>query len=112
MQDDKLGLLLAEAAANPPQPSAALMDRVLADALALQPAPRLVPRAPAPQPGPFARLAALFGGAPGLAAVSAAAVLGFAVGYLDPTTLDTIGQGLAGGTEEMFPTVDFLTDEG
>lgn len=113
MQDDALDRLFAEAAATPPAPSPALMDRVLTDALALQPAAKTLARPRAPRPGLLARLAGLFGGAPGLAAVSAAAFLGIAVGYLNPTTLDGLASGLTDtGTEEFFPSADFLTVEG
>lgn len=115
MQDNALDRLLAEAAATAPTPSAALIDRVLADALALQPAPQAPsrPARPSPRPGLFARFAGVFGGAPGLTAVTAAAVLGIAVGYLNPSALDSLASGLGnGGTEEFFPSVDFLADEG
>lgn len=115
MQDDALDRLLAEAALNPPPPSPALMERVLADAVALQPVPPPMtrPAGPNPQPGLFARFAGLFGGLPGLTAVSAAAVLGIAVGYLNPASLDSLAGGLGdSATEEFFPAVDFLTVEG
>ena len=113
MQDDALDRLLAQAAATPPAPSPALIDRVLADALALQPTPAAFARPSAPRPGLFARFAGLFGGAPALTAVSAAAFLGLAVGYLNPATLDSLANGLTDtGTEDFFPSVDFLTTEG
>lgn len=113
MQNNQIDQLLAQAAAHPPQASSALIDRVLADAFALQPAldARPEPRARA-EPGLLARLARRFGGAPALAAVSAA-VLGLAVGYLNPTSLDSLAGGLiSSGTEEFFPAVDFLGAEG
>jgi hypothetical protein len=112
MQDRDLDGLFALAAQRPPQPSAALMDRVLADALAEQPQPVPI-AAPAPR-GVFARLAALFGGGPMLAGVVSAAVAGVAVGYLNPATLDLLTGGLAAyaETEELFPSADFLTTEG
>ena len=112
MQDDALDRLFAEAAANPPAPSAELMDRVLADGLALQPA-RPVPARVSNAPGVLARLAALLGGPPALAGVTAAAFLGIAVGYLNPDAAENLAGGLmASGTEEFFPSVDFLTTEG
>lgn len=114
MQDDALDRLFAEAAANPPAPSANLMDRVLADGLALQPAapgPKRVLKTPGP--GVLAQLAAIFGGPPALAGVTAAALLGIAVGYLNPDAAESLAGGLiASGTEEFFPSVDFLTTEG
>jgi hypothetical protein len=120
MQDKDLEALLAQAAKQPPQPSAGLMDRVLADAFALQPAGLTVghPPARAPQPlGVLARLAALFGGAPVLAGVCSAAVAGVALGYLNPESMDMLTGGLAGDvtgaeTIDLFPSTDFLATEG
>lgn len=109
MQDD-LDDLLAKAARRPAVPSEALMERVLAVALALQPAP--VPlRAAARPPGLLARLGAVFGGPPALAGLGTAAVVGLALGYLNPTTFDYL-TGTATDTAEFFPEADFLTTEG
>lgn len=111
MQDD-LDDLLARAARQPSLPSEALMERVLADALALQPAPvPLRAAAPAPKPGFVARLASLFGGAPALAGLGTAAVFGLALGYYSPTTLDYL-TGTGTDSAEFFPEADFLTTEG
>ena len=120
MQDRDLDGLLALAAQGRPQPSGALMDRVLADALALQPQPAVMRKAPAPLParlGVLARLAALFGGGPMLAGVCSAAMAGVALGYLDPASMDMLTGGLTGAltgaeTLELFPSADFLTNEG
>ena len=109
MQDD-LDDLLATAARQAPAPSEALMNRVLADALALQPqAPG--PRPVATEPGFLSRLAGLFGGMPALAGLGTAAVFGLALGYLSPTTLDYL-IGMPTDTAEFFPEADFLTTEG
>jgi uncharacterized caspase-like protein len=111
MQDD-LDDLLATAARRPALPSEALMERVLADALALQPqAVGFRPAVPAPQPGLLARLASLFGGAPALAGLGSAAVFGLALGYYSPATLDYL-TGASTDTAEFFPGGDFLTTEG
>lgn len=108
MQDD-LDDLLARAARRPEVPSDALMERVLADALALQPqAPAFRPAA---RPGFLARLAGLFGGPPALAGLGTAAVFGLAMGYLSPTTLDYL-TGASTETADFFPEADFLTTEG
>ncbi len=114
MQDD-LDDLLATAARRPVVPSDALMERVLADALALQPVAAPVrstseQRAPARQ-GFLSRLAAALGGPPALAGLGTAAVFGVALGYLDPTTLDYL-TGTSAGAAELFPDADFLTTEG
>lgn len=112
MQDKDLDGLFALAARDRPTPSPALMDRVLADALAAQPQPREL--APAPvRPGLLARFAAMFGGAPVLAGVCSAAVAGVALGYLNPASMDVLTGGLTGTeTLELFPSADFLTTEG
>lgn len=113
MQDD-LDDLLAVAARTAPTPSEALMNRVLADALALQPAdPALVRQAAPPRPGLWSRLAAALGGPPALAGLGTAAVFGVALGYLSPTTLDYLtGTATATDAAEFFPDADFLTTEG
>lgn len=112
LQDDDLEGLLARAAGQAMAPSPALMDRVLADALASQPtAMALRPVAPAPQAGFLSRLAEAFGGPPALAGLCSAAVLGVAVGYLSPSTLDYL-TGTTTDTAEFFPAADFLTTEG
>jgi len=110
MQDD-LDDLLALAARRSAVPSEALMERVLADALALQPeAPGFRP-AVAPRAGVLARLAAIFGGAPALAGLGTAAVFGLALGYYSPATLDYL-MGSSAEAAEFFPDGDFLTAEG
>ena len=111
MQDD-LDDLLARAARRPLQPSGALMERVLTDALALQPdAVVFRPAALQPRPGVMARLAAVFGGAPALAGLGTAAVFGLALGYYSPATLDYL-TGASADAAEFFPGSDFLTTEG
>jgi hypothetical protein len=111
MRDKDLDELLSAAAANRPAPGHALMDRVLADALAAQvPGPALRP-GPARAPSLLQRLSLAFGGGAVLAGVTSTLLLGLALGYLDPTTLDY----LTGGTEEaidLFPDTVFLATEG
>lgn len=112
---DDLDSLLAGAARARPDPSPALMDRVLADALALQPQAALLRPAPAPAIGLLARIAALFGGGPVLAGVCSAALAGGALGYLSPVTYDYVTGGMSNSTTDaldLFPTTDFLTSEG
>jgi hypothetical protein len=113
MRDKELDDLLAMAAANRPAPDPALMERVLADALAGQvPVPAAAPLpGPAPAPGLLQRLALAFGGGAVLAGVTSTLLLGLVLGYLNPTTLDY----LTGGTEEaidLFPDTELLTTEG
>lgn len=112
MQDDDLDRLLAAAARTAPQPSDALMDRVLADALALQPAAQALRPAQAPvRAGFLSRLAAALGGPPALAGLGTAAVFGVALGYLSPTAVDYL-TGSSADTAEFFPDADFLATEG
>jgi hypothetical protein len=112
MQDKDLDGLFALAARDRPSPSPALIDRVLADALAAQPQPLGLAPVPA-HSGLLARFAAAFGGGPMLAGVFSAAVAGVAMGYLNPASMDMLTGGLTGTeTLELFPSADFLTTEG
>jgi hypothetical protein len=109
MQDDDLDRLLAAAARTAPQPTAALLDRVLADALALQPS---APSARAPiRDSLWSRLTAALGGPPALAGVGTAAVFGLALGYLSPAMADYL-TGTTAEAAEFFPEADFQTTEG
>lgn len=111
MRDKDLDDLLTLAAANRPAPDLALLDRVLADALAVQPqqvspAPPLRRRT-----GLLERLSLAFGGGAVLAGVTSTLLLGIVVGYLSPATLDYLTGGSAEAVE-LFPDTDFLTTEG
>ena len=88
------------------------MQRVLSDALTLQPqSPALRPTAPPVRAGLLARLAAAIGGGPALAGLGTAAAFGMVLGYLSPTTLDYL-TGTSADVAEFFPDADFLTTEG
>ena len=110
LQDD-LDDLLALAARRPVVPSDALLERVLADALALQPEAAGFRPPAQPRKGLMARLAAVFGGAPALAGLGTAAVFGLVLGYYSPATLDYL-MGSSTYAAEFFPGGDFLTTEG
>ena len=119
MPNDDLDNLFASAARQRIDPSEALLDRVIADALALQPRPLVLSPAPvlsptiSPRPGLLARLALAFGGGPALAGVCTAAVAGLMLGYFSPTTYDYLTSGLTGAEViDLFPTTDFLSSEG
>lgn len=119
MQTDSLDDLLALAAMRPAGPSPALMDRVLADALALQPQPLAAAplRVVVGRPGLLSRLAEMLGGQVAMAGVMSAALFGVALGYLDPTTMDILAPGQAieqaeADAVDLFPSVDFLMTEG
>ena len=117
MRTDDLDDLLALAAMHPPTPSSRLMDRVTADALALQPQPLTAPRAAVARPGLWSRLVDMLGGPAAMAGVTSAALFGVVLGYLDPTTMDILAYGQGTDTAEteavdFFPSVDFLMTEG
>lgn len=113
-EQDNLDDLFAAARRTPASPSEALMARVLADAQEAQPRPR--PRPVEPQqrvarPGPWVRLAALFGGAGALAGMGTAAAAGFLIGIAQPGSLAVLGDAMLGTpleTVELVPSVDGL----
>lgn len=120
MDERDLDDLLNEArtAPRPPVP-AALTDRVLAEALALQSArqaaarPRAAPSA-AP-PGLWRALLAAIGGRPALAGLSTAALAGFWLGLAAPAPVAALTDGFfpAQGLElvELLPDdIDFLEE--
>jgi hypothetical protein len=111
MRDKDVDELLALAAGTRPAPDPALMDRVLADALAAQPKPATAVTRTAEVPGLLQRLSLAFGGGAVLAGVGSTLFLGLAVGYLSPATLDYLTGGTAEAVE-LFPDADFLTTEG
>lgn len=120
MKEEDLDSLFTAARAAPPAPSDALMARVMADALAQQPAP---PRpagmqAPAPQGrgsqgggSLWGTLTGLFGGAGALAGMGGAAVAGLFIGLAQPALLVSLSDAYLGGTLDsvaLIPSVDAL----
>ncbi|MFZ1469178.1 MAG: dihydroorotate dehydrogenase [Paracoccaceae bacterium] len=85
--DDKVDLLFSALRAQPPEVSSALRNRVLADAYALQPAPRPV-RARLQQMRGLRALISGLGGVGGLAGLGTAAVAGLFFGYAQPVSVD------------------------
>ncbi|ESW59196.1 MAG: hypothetical protein Q27BPR15_18930 [Rhodobacter sp. CACIA14H1] len=107
---DDLDELLAAARDHAPAPSDALMARVLADALAEQPAPRPAVAVVA-QAGVLSRLASVFGGMGALAGMGTAAAAGLLIGYVQPSGLDLLGDAVLGApveTVELVPDVATL----
>jgi hypothetical protein len=91
-----LDALFAEARAAHPDPDAALTARVMADALAIDAARRVPPRA-APQGGLAAlwrALTAAFGGATPVAGMATAAAVGLWVGFAAPAPVAAFAPGL------------------
>ncbi len=112
---DDLDALFAAAGAATAAPSDALMARVLADAVALQPvAAGLAPRAAPARIGFWTRFAAALGGAGVLAGLGSAAVAGVMIGFAEPGTLSMVTGGLYETTldaVDLVPSLDpILTD--
>ena len=111
---DDLDALFAAAQARPAQPSEALMARVMADALALQPAS---PSFAAPPPAPvgiWRGVIDFFGGFGALAGMGSAAAAGLFIGFVQPTGLSDISAALIGGQIDslsLMPSVDDLITE-
>lgn len=120
MDGKELDRLLARMRALPPEPSAALMERVLADALAGLPRadPAVTPPAP-PQAMPARRgwlralVAGAFGGAGVVpAGLAAAAMLGLFLGYADPGEVTERLFSTAGSELELLPAAAIFISEG
>lgn len=109
---DALDDLFAEARSTTQPPSEALMARVLADAMEVQPK-AVVAVAPVALRGPgvWSRLAALFGGAGALAGMGTAAMAGLFIGFVQPESLSVLGDAVLGTpleTVELVSSVDAL----
>jgi len=83
LSDAELDRLLADMARDVPEPSEALMQAVLADAMAMRPAPGGVKPA-----GLVAGLLAAIGGWRGMGGLLTAGVVGLWVGIAQPSGLD------------------------
>ena len=114
--DDDLDDLFGTLAQRGPQPSDALMARILADAAALQPRAAPVMRATAPRGGLWAALAAALGGRGALAGLATATLAGVWIGFAQPAPVAglgfDLGVGLGGDTVELFPGDGGLFDDG
>lgn len=114
MMDD-LDALFATARSADVQPSDALMARVMADAVAMQPKAVPMVRAVPPETGFWAGLAALFGGGGVLAGLGSVAMAGFFVGFVQPESVMALADGwtVAGVVEtvDLMPGVDALLTE-
>lgn len=116
MTDDDLDGLFAEARADSPAPSPALMARILADAAAVQPRPAAAPpRRAVPRFGLGAVLAAL-GGFGSLAGLASAAVAGLWIGLAPPAAVDDLAASLwpvddVGDSIELFPDLEGMIDD-
>ena len=120
MTDDMdLDALLAQAAATPVAPSAALTARILADAQAMQPRPQATAVPSRPRPGVLAWLSDLaegLGGGRAVAGLSLAGVAGLFLGVADPSALQSLSTLIAGDLTsvehmDLRPATDILWTE-
>lgn len=113
-QTDDLDLLLA-GARDEVQPTAALMERVLADAVALQPRAAPLRAGPAgavpPARGWLAGLFDVFGGGGVVAGMSAVTAAGLFLGFVQPTGLSSLTLALQGDTE-VVDNMELLPGDG
>lgn len=113
MRAHDLDDLLAQARAEPAQPSAALLARVEADALALQPRPAA--RKARPHKGLWAALSEALGGRGALAGLGSAVAAGLIIGFVQPAPLVSVTGALwpdpAVEAVDLLPDVtDFLSE--
>ena len=113
MTDDLDGFFAAARAAGP-EPSEALVARVLADAEAAMPRAAVPTPAAAPRRRRWlAAAAALFGGGPMAAGLASAVVAGVAIGYAGPVTSDGLAGAVSGGEEiQLMAASDLFLGEG
>ena len=112
---DDLDRLFAEARAEGSSAQPDFMARVLADALAMQPAAAGFAAPEVARPSLWARLAQALGGAAVAAGLGTAAMAGLALGYVQPEPVLTLAgsYGLAAGGEvfDLLPGYDSLLAE-
>jgi hypothetical protein len=110
----ELEVLLAEARAEPPEPSDALMARVLADARAEQGAQMLSPRAAEPErTGLWAQVTQVFGGWRSLGGMAVAVCAGFWLGVSTPALMPGVDSVIYGyETESADDSLPDLTELG
>lgn len=110
---DDLDALFGAARARPAVPSDALMGRVMADALALQPVPAPIVTPPAPV-GFWRGVVEFFGGFGALAGMGSAAAAGLFIGFAQPVGLSDLSAALIGGQIDslsLMPSLDTLIPE-
>ncbi|TCO73982.1 hypothetical protein [Rhodovulum euryhalinum] len=118
MSDTELEALFTAGRARRAEPSAALLARVMGDAMAEAeargaPAPALVaaPR----RRGGLAGLVAVLGGWPAMGGLVTAGMVGVWIGYAAPGGLDAVTAAMLGGgydVSDMVPSLDAYLTEG
>jgi hypothetical protein len=121
MQNGDLDDLFAAARAAAPQPSAALLARVEADALRMMPRPPARPTArPRGLRGLLAEILSAVGGLGGAAGLASAMLAGLWIGIAQPQGLSALTEGLTAGlgadatldSVELIPSLDPFSTEG
>ncbi|RAP42087.1 hypothetical protein BYZ73_06960 [Rhodovulum viride] len=117
MNDHEIEALFAAARAERAEPSAALMARIMDDAM-IAAAEAAAPRPVAAQTGRrglLAVLVAAIGGWPALAGVATAGVFGLWIGYAGPGDVGTLTATILGsayGPNDLVPSLDTYLTEG
>lgn len=119
LSDQELDDLFAAEAADTPEPSQALMQRIINDADRVSDA-RLMAERPtkaAQRPGFISSLVSAIGGWPGIAGLTTATVVGIWIGFSPPAAIDGLaGYYLADNSYfdlgDFMPPIDELLDEG
>ncbi|MRH19502.1 dihydroorotate dehydrogenase [Rhodovulum strictum] len=117
MNDTELEALFSAARTDRPEPSAALLARVMADAMAeaeARAAPAPAPRA-RPTRGGLARILGLIGGWPAMGGLATAGLMGVWIGYAAPGGFDAVTATMLGSgydVSDMMPGLDAYLTEG
>lgn len=117
MSEQDLDDLFAAARATAPTEDTALLARVCADGLRLQPQPRPIAQiATAGNPGWWAALSNTLGGKRGLAGLGTAAVAGVMLGFVQPSSVlaltETFFAAATVDEVDLMPGIDAILTEG
>ena len=116
MRAQDIDALFAEARAQAPQDSTALIYRVIADAIAHQPRPLTVRIKPRQAPGFWASIVDALGGKTALVGLGSAAVVGVLLGFVQPTSVTALTDAFFAqtpiGEVDLIPGVDAILTEG
>lgn len=116
MRDQDIDGLFAEARAQASHNSAALIERVLADALTHQPKPLRAPVRTPQIPKFWVSILDALGGKGGLAGLGTAAVVGVMLGFVQPGSLTALTDAFMVqsplGDMDLIPGIDAILTEG
>ncbi|WP_132693181.1 hypothetical protein [Rhodovulum steppense] len=117
MNDTEIEALFAAARTDRPEPSAALLARVMADAMAEAEARAASAPAPRARPtgGGLARILGLIGGWPAMGGLATAGLMGVWIGYAAPGGFDAVTATMLGSgydVSDMMPGLDAYLTEG